>query len=83
MTNNYFCTYDLGLAAGLLSSGFEICEITKPEPTRLRFKFENTDELQTAIDDYFLDKLNVSARMMFDNLKMLKNKLFNSRPYEQ
>lgn len=76
--NNYFCTYDIGLVAGLLSAGFQIDEMNKDDPRRIGFKFKQDEELSLAVDDYFLDKLNVSARMMYDNFKMIKNITYNT-----
>ena len=78
MTNDYFCTYDLGLATGLLSAGFEISAMDRVEAKRFQFKFVDSPELTEAIDDYFSDKLDVSARQMYDNLKMLKNRIYNN-----
>jgi hypothetical protein len=70
---------DLGLAAALVSCGFEMRETTRGATGRTYFIFAQTDELGHAVNDYWADTLDVKARKFFDDIKMLKSRIYSER----
>ena len=76
--DNYFTTYDLGLAASLASLNYEIVDLDKENPRKVRFIFPKSSALNQAVKAYFSGKLTVNARLMFENIKMLKNRIYSS-----
>ena len=75
---NYFSTYDLGLSAALISVGFELISLDKQDLHKVLFIFEKMIGIDKTVNDYFSGKLKVSARGLFDNIKMLKNRIYSS-----
>lgn len=73
-----FQTFDLGLAAALISVGFQLLDLNKSNPRKVQFLFKASNELQEAIEDYWSDNLKVNARTYFENLKMLKNRIYSN-----
>lgn len=74
---NYVYTYDLGAAAALISAGFKLALLDKTNPNKVQFAFEREAGIEKVMDDYWADRLEVKARSFFDNLKMLKNRLYS------
>ncbi len=74
---NTLKTTDLGQATALYTAGFEIKEIDKTNPKRSEFVFLNEDGIEKTINDWWNDKLIVKARSYYDNMKMLKNRIYN------
>ena len=74
-------TYDLGLAAALLTFGFELKEIKRNNPQKVQFFF-NSDETKEEIEDvcnrYFNNVLAGSFQTFFNNIKTLKNRIYSS-----
>ncbi len=75
---NYFYTFDLGCSAALISVGFELVSLDKENPRKVRFIFERENSISEMVDQYFAGNLEVSARTLFDNIKMLKNRIYSS-----
>lgn len=75
--NQEFSTYDLGCSAALICAGFELVYMDKTNPRKVRFLFCQKDGIEETVNDYFLGKLEVKARLMFDNLKNLKNMILS------
>lgn len=73
-----FSTYDLGCSAALISVGFELVSLNKTNPRRVLFIFQKKVGIDEKVNDYFSGKLKVSARVLFDNTKMLKNRIYSS-----
>lgn len=71
----YF-TYDLGCAAALVSVGFELALLDKENPRKVGFIFRGKEGINETIEAYFADKLKVRARTYFDNIRMLKNRIY-------
>lgn len=70
---------DLGMAAALLSCGFEICEDYKDGYGRAYFVFHQSPALRHAMSEYRADTLTVKARQFSDNIKMLKGLIYSDR----
>ena len=73
-----FPTYDMGCAAGLVSVGFELKSLDRSNPKKVLFCFTYEPGIEAAADDYFVDKLQVNGRTYFDNIKMLKNRIYTN-----
>lgn len=75
--NEQFLTFDLGLATALFSLGYELWELDKSNPRKTQFIFRRDKNIDKAINDYWSDKLKINARTLFDNQKMIKNRLYS------
>ena len=75
---SHFSTFDLGCSAALISAGFELDSLDKENPRKVRFIFCQKVGIDEAVNDYFSSRLKVSARTLFDNIKMLKNRIYSS-----
>jgi hypothetical protein len=73
-----FSTFDLGCSAALVSVGFELISLDKQNPRKVLFIFSKKAGIDQAVIDYFSDKLKVSARTLFDNTKMIKNRIYSN-----
>lgn len=71
-----FPTYDIGLAAALVSFGYELWALEKGEP-KTKFIFKREHGIEDSANKYFNCNLQVDARTIFDNLKMVKNRLYS------
>jgi len=76
--DNQFSTYDLGLATALISVGFELWGLDKNNAKKVLFIFKQSPEIIKVGNDYWADKLEINARTLFDNQKMLKNRIYSA-----
>lgn len=67
---------DLGLAAALVSCGYEIQQVSRDVDNRAYFIFNQSEQLGLATLEYWGNSLNVKARTYFDNTKMLKSRIY-------
>ena len=74
----YFRTFDLGVCAALVSSGFQLASLDRSNPKKCEFLFENRLDIGTIAEDYWADKLKINARTFFDNVRAIKNRLYSS-----
>ena len=74
---NYFYTFDLGCSAALISAGFKLVSLDKANPRKVQFIFRREVGIEKVVDDYWADRLEVKARTFFDNVKMLKNRIYS------
>lgn len=74
---NYFYTFDLGCSAALISADFELVSLDKAKPRKVQFIFHREIGIEKVVDDYWADRLEVKARAFFDNIKMLKNRIYS------
>ena len=75
--NNYFYTYDLGCSAALISAGFELISLDKANPRRVQFIFCRKNNIEKVVNKYWTNQLNLQARSFFENIKMLKNRIYS------
>ncbi len=68
---------DLGLAASLLACGEAIITVDKTNPRRVMFCFEYSDYLDELIDSYWSDSLKVSGRLLMEQIKLLKSRIYS------
>lgn len=73
---HYFYTYDLGLSAALVTTGFDLF-VTLKNSKKAQFIFRRKEGIDKAIKGYWSNQLEVKARSLVDNTKMLKNRLYS------
>jgi hypothetical protein len=74
---NYLHTFDLGAAASLVSADFELVSLDKTNPKKVQFIFRREVGIEQVLDDYWADRLEIKARTFFENIKMLKNRIYS------
>lgn len=70
-------TYDLGCSVALLCAGFELVRLDKSTPRKVLMVFKREDGIESVVDSYWADRLEVRARAYFDTLKMMKNRILS------
>ena len=73
----YWATFDLGCSSALISAGFELVSLDKSNPRKVQFVFRREVGIEKMVDSYWADRLEVKARTYFDNVKMLKNRIYS------
>lgn len=68
---------DLGVAAALVTCGFEVIETSRDTNGRTYFIFQETAALDETVNGYYADTLQVQARKFSDNTKMLKGRIYS------
>lgn len=71
-------TYDLGVAAALLCSGYELYSLDRANPRKAMFVFRYAATIDDTANAYIADRLELNARAFFDQLKSLKNRLYSA-----
>jgi len=74
--NKNFSTYDLGLATVLVTLDYKLIKLDKTNPKKIRFVFEEDAKIQKVMVDYWNDKIKLPALTLFNNQKMLKNRIY-------
>lgn len=73
----YFTTYDLGLAATLLATGFALDYLDNTNPRKVQFVFKRRSTLDAVIQNYWGNTCHVDAQTYFNALKTLKNRIYS------
>lgn len=73
----YLYTFDLGAAASLVTAGSKLVSLDRHNPRKVQFIFQRKPGIDGIVEDYWSDRLNVRARTFFDNVKMLKNRIYS------
>jgi hypothetical protein len=76
-SNEQFITYDIGLAATLVTLGYNLVDVDKTNPRKSQFMFRRDEQIDKMVNKYWDNSLNLPARSLVDNLKMLKNRLYS------
>jgi len=76
MSQNEFSTFDLGLAAVLVTMNYELLELDRSNPKKVRFIFKREKNIEGVMTDYFNDKIKLPAQTLFNNQKNLKNRIY-------
>ncbi len=74
--NNSYRTSDLALAGALCVSGFVVERVEKINPKRSVFIFDNSTELEEAINKYWSGRLEIEPQAYFYQLKNLKARIY-------
>jgi hypothetical protein len=69
---------DLGVAAALVTCGFEVEDMYRDTNGRTYFVSQETALLDETVNGYYADTLQIKARKFFDNTKMLKGRIYAS-----
>lgn len=77
-TENYFYSTDLGLVASLISIDLQLVSIDKEQPNKAMFIVKKESGIEERINEYFSGQLMVPARVLFENVKLLKSMIYNS-----
>lgn len=77
MNQNEFSTFDLQLASVLITLGYKLLKLDKTNPKKVRFMFERERGIEQVISDYWEDKIKLPAQTLFNNQKMLKNRIYS------
>lgn len=72
-----YTSYDLGCSAALVTAGFVLDTLDKTNPRKVQFIFYREAGVKKVVDEYWADRLEVKARAFFDNIKMLKNRIYS------
>ncbi len=73
-----FSTYDLGLATVLITLDYNLIKLDKTNPKKIRFVFEEDNKIEKVMVDYWNDKVKLPALSLFNNQKMLKNRIYTN-----
>lgn len=73
-----FLNYDIGLSSALTTLHYELLTLNRDNPRKIGFVFACTPELEKTAQDYFAGRLMLDARSFFENIKMLKNRIYSS-----
>ena len=72
-----FYTYDLGLASSLVTCDCELSELDKTDSRKVKFIFKHNEEIEKIVDNYWNGHLKINSRQLFENQKMLKNRIYS------
>ena len=75
--NVQFITYDIGLAAALVTLGYSLWDVDKTNYKKSQFIFKRDEHIDKMLNDYWDNKLTLPARSLLENQKMLKNRLYS------
>ena len=76
--DEFFSTTDLGIAAALLTENFELLNLDKSDPRKVRFVFRRDDGIIKVADDFWSNRLEQKVRSFWENVKVLKNRLYSN-----
>ncbi len=76
--NLQFLNYDIGLSSALTTLHYELLTLNRDNPRKIGFVFSRTPELEQTAQEYFAGRLMLDARSFFENIKMLKNRIYSS-----
>ncbi|MCA9389808.1 hypothetical protein KC571_00200 [candidate division WWE3 bacterium] len=75
---NNFSTYDLGLASALVTAGYTVNHLDRSDSKKVQFIFNHEEQLDDVIQAYWAHKLKLSPLAYFNNVKMLKNRIYSN-----
>ena len=80
MTTNkdskYFKNFDIALTGALLVAGYKLLDLDKSNPKKVQFIFASENGIDKAVHDYFSFNFPVDAQTYWNNIKMLKNRIY-------
>ncbi len=74
---DYFYTFDLGLACALVTLEYRLHAMHRGSASRAEFVFKRSKSIDADVKRYWDKKLIADLRTYFDNLKMLKSRLYS------
>ena len=76
--NQEFSTFDLGLATVLVTLGYKLLKLDKSNIKKVRFIFKREKNIEQVMNDYWNNKIKLPAQTLFNNQKMLKNRIYSN-----
>lgn len=76
--NDYYSTSDLALATAL-SLFYPVDAIDRQNPHKAQFLFKRNQELDQLIESYWRGELKVNPATYFNQLKIIKARLYEER----
>ena len=77
MNKNEFSTSDLGLATVLVTLNYELLELDRSNPKKIKFVFKGEENTEKVVNDYFNDRIKLPALTLFNNQKNLKSRIYS------
>ena len=77
MNQNEFSTFDLGLATVLVTLNYELLELDRSNPKKIKFVFKEEENTEKVVNDYFNDRIKLPALTLFNNQKNLKSRIYS------
>ncbi len=77
MNQNEFSTSDLGLATVLVTLNYELLELDRSNPKKIKFVFKEEENTEKVVNDYFNDRIKLPALTLFNNQKNLKSRIYS------
>lgn len=77
-SQDIFITFDIGLAAALITLGYELKTVDKTNIKKSRFMIKRDEHIDKMINEFWSNKLLLPARTLIENIKMLKNRIYSS-----
>ena len=74
---NYYSSSDLGCCSALITAGFALARLDKSNPRKTIFLIIRSEGIDEAINKFWANRLSVDARTYFDNIKMLKVRIYS------
>lgn len=74
--NEIFETTDLAIIIVLTLKDFPIERLDRTDPRRVKFVFKKNEELNQVIEDYWKGKIKVDPKRFFQELKILKTRIY-------
>lgn len=81
MNSVNYTTFDMGLAAALITKDFVLLDMDKSNPKKVQFIFDvdaDDADLKVKIHQYWGNSLEASCLALFNNTKMLKSRIYSS-----
>lgn len=75
LNTDFYSTSDLSLAT-TLSLWCPIEDINRSNPRKALFIFQNTEELQKLVDEYYRNEIKISPQVYFNQLRVVKARLY-------
>jgi hypothetical protein len=75
--NEKFITFDIGLAAAVVTLGYDLWDVDNTNQKKSKFIFRRDEHIDKMVQEYWDNKLLLPARSLLDNQKMLKNRLYS------
>jgi len=76
--NDFYNTSDLALAT-IISLYYPLEVINRQNPNKAEFVFKRDDSLDKLIESYWRGELKVEPQMYFNQLKIIKARLYGER----
>lgn len=78
-TNSYYSTFDLGLTSALFCLDYELYMVDKDHnPNKAQFIFKRSKDIENSVAAYWNGQLKLDARLYFDAIRCVKNRLYSS-----